>query len=66
MKNVGVEKQGHVADGLFSLSDPNIDWVGMAASMGVPGEKVSDASDLGPAMDKGFAKEGPYLIEIEC
>lgn len=66
MKNVGVEKQGHVADGLFSLSDPDIDWVGMAASMGVPGEKVSDASGLGPAMAKGFAKEGPYLIEIEC
>ncbi len=65
MKNVGVEKQGHVADGLFSLSDPDIDWVGMAASMGVPGERVTEAGQLAPAMSKGFAKDGPYLIEIE-
>ncbi len=65
MRAVGVEKPGHVADALFSLTQPAIDWVGMAASMGVPGEKVTDAAELAPAMQKSFETEGPRLIEIE-
>ncbi len=64
MKGVGVDKMGHVAEGLFSLDEPEIDWVGMAKSMGVSGVRVDDAADLSPAIAKGVASEGPFLIEI--
>ena len=64
MKGVGVDKPGHVADALFSLREPDIDWVGMAASMGVPGARVDDAGDLVSAINEGLAVEGPFLIEI--
>ena len=64
MKGVGVDKMGHVAEGLFSLNEPEIDWVKMAESMGVPGVRVEDAADLSDAIARGVAREGPMLIEI--
>ncbi len=64
MKGVGVDKMGHVAEGLFSLNKPDIDWVGMANSMGVDAVRVEDAADLSPAIARGVAREGPFLIEI--
>ena len=64
MKGVGVDRMGHVAEGLFSLNEPEIDWVKMAESMGVPGVRVEDAADLSDAIATGIAKEGPMLIEI--
>lgn len=64
MKGVGVEKMGHVAENLFGLNKPDIDWVGLAKSMGVDAERVDDASGLSPAIQKGVALKGPYLIEI--
>jgi len=64
MKGVGVDKMGHVAEGLFSLNDPEIDWVGLAESMGVSAVRVDDAADLSPAIARAVAAEGPHLIEI--
>lgn len=64
MKGVGVDKMGHVAEGLFGLNEPEIDWCGLAKSMGVPGVRVDDAAELSPAIAKALSLEGPYLIEI--
>lgn len=64
MKGVGADEPGHVAKGLFSLREPDIDWCMMAASMGVPSCRVDDASELSAAIAHGVAAEGPYLIEI--
>lgn len=64
MKGVGVEEQGHVADGLFSLNEPEIDWCKLAESMGVTATRVDDAADLSAAVERAVSHEGPFLVEI--
>lgn len=49
------------------LGDPNIDFVGLAASQGVSGQRVSSPSDLETALRKGAAttRDGkPYVVEV--
>jgi benzoylformate decarboxylase len=49
------------------LGDPDIDFVQLAASQGVRGEKVEAGGDLRPALQRGIAatRDGkPYLIDV--
>ena len=49
------------------LGDPDIDFVGLAASQGVRGSRVTAASELGDALKEGIreTKNGrPYLLEV--
>lgn len=64
MKGVGVEKQGRVADALFGLDNPEIDWCKMAESMGVAAVRVDRAEELAPAFADAIAHPGPKLVEI--
>ena len=43
---------------------PAIDFVGLAKSLGVPGEHVDKAGDVGVALTRGLASGGPYLIDV--
>ena len=43
---------------------PAIDFVGLAKSLGVPGEHVEKAGDVGVALARGLASGGPYLIDV--
>jgi len=47
----------------MDLDRPLIDWVGLARSLGVPGERIEKVADVGPALGRGFASGGPYLID---
>ena len=40
-----------------------VDYVGLAKSLGVPGELVEKTADVGPAMKRGLDSGGPYLID---
>lgn len=56
---------GHYA-GMY-LGDPDIDFVKLAASQGVAGEKAATASEVQAALRRGLAvtREGrPYVIEV--
>ncbi len=56
---------GHYA-GMY-LGEPNIDFVKLAESQGVSGEKVETAAQIEPALKRGMAatREGrPYLVEV--
>ncbi len=56
---------GHYA-GMY-LGDPEIDFVKLAASQGVAGEKVRTAAEIEPALKRGIAatRDGrPYLVEV--
>ena len=64
MKGVGVEKMGHVAESMFSLANPEINWCKMAESMGVSGMRVDDSSELSAAIERAMTHEGPFLVEI--
>jgi len=45
----------------MDLVNPAIDSVGLARSLGVPGELVEKSPDIGPALKRGRASGGPYL-----
>jgi benzoylformate decarboxylase len=47
----------------MDLDEPLIDHVGLARSLGVPGERVEKAAEVGPAIGRALASEGPYLID---
>ena len=37
----------------------------MAQSMGVPGERVQSPEEFDEALDKAFATNGPFLVEVD-
>lgn len=60
-----MHKTGHYA-GMY-LGNPNIDFVKLAESQGVRGEKVEAGSDLEQALKRGIAatRDGrPYVVEV--
>jgi benzoylformate decarboxylase len=48
----------------MDLDRPLIDFVGLARSLGVPGERVEKTADVGAALGRGFASGGPYLVDV--
>jgi benzoylformate decarboxylase len=48
----------------MDLDRPPIDFVGMAKALGVPGGRVEKASEIAPAVGRGFASGGPYLLDV--
>jgi thiamine pyrophosphate-dependent acetolactate synthase large subunit-like protein len=49
------------------LGDPDIDFVKLAESQGVSGERVASGNDLRAALKRGMAatRDGkPYLVEV--
>jgi len=64
-RRLGINDIGKTAASLFALSEPNIDWVGLAASMGVPGARASTCDAFVLALQRGFESDGPYLIQAD-
>ncbi|MBI4636367.1 MAG: thiamine pyrophosphate-binding protein [Candidatus Rokubacteria bacterium] len=60
MKGFSAEDDRYVG---MDLDRPAIDYVGLARSLGVPGERVEKVADVGPALGRGFASGGPYLLD---
>jgi thiamine pyrophosphate-dependent acetolactate synthase large subunit-like protein len=48
----------------MDLDRPEIDFVGLARSLGVPGTKVEKASDVGQAVSRALASSGPHLVDV--
>ena len=61
---LGVNEIGERAAELFDLSRPAVDYVQLAASMGVGGKAVETAEDFAQALAAALAEPGPYLIEV--
>ncbi|MFQ5521122.1 MAG: thiamine pyrophosphate-binding protein, partial [Candidatus Methylomirabilia bacterium] len=49
----------------MDLDNPVIDFVGLAKSLGVPGERVEKCREVGPALTRGLASGGPYLLDVQ-
>lgn len=62
---LGVNTIGDRAAALFDLSKPAIDYVQLAASMGVPGSRVDTAEDFAKSLQQSFEEPGPHLIEAK-
>ena len=54
---------GARARSLLDLSGPRLDFVALAAGMGVPATSVNTAEDLADALGRASAEAGPHLIE---
>jgi benzoylformate decarboxylase len=61
LKGFSAEDDHYVA---MDLDKPAIDFVGLARSLGVPGERVDKTADVGGAVGRGLASGGPYLVDV--
>lgn len=64
LANVGAENPGRKAHDMLSLGDPNLDWVKLAAGMGVEATRVDDAEGFADAFAAANRRKGPFLIEV--
>lgn len=58
-------KPGPTAMSMLDLGNPDLDWVKLAAGMGVEGAKASNMDECADLMRQSFAQGGPFLIELE-
>ena len=63
LKAVGAQA-GPVSEQLFSLGNPDIDWVKLAAGMGVEGRRVDSFEALADVFRSAVRTRGPFLIEF--
>lgn len=64
LRNVGVNTAGPNAMAMLDLSDPVIEWVPLAASMGVPAERCTDLDGFNAAFVRAVNQPGPNLLEV--
>lgn len=62
--NVGAGRPGQKAKDMLEIGRPDLDWVSMAAGMGVPAARVTDCEGLTRQLRRGLAEPGPCLIEV--
>jgi acetolactate synthase-1/2/3 large subunit len=49
---------------MLDLGRPDLDFVALARSMGVPGRRVDTMDDFNRAVGNGLASKGPNLVEV--
>ena len=64
LSRAGVDDPAPGARSLTSLGDPGLDWVALAASLGVPGRRATTAGELRSALADALAEPGPHLVEM--
>jgi benzoylformate decarboxylase len=48
----------------MDFKDPAVDFAGLARSLGVPAETITEPDALAPALRRSFATPGPKLIDV--
>ena len=48
----------------MDFADPEIDFTGLARSLGVPAERIADPAALPGALERAFATPGPKLLDV--
>jgi benzoylformate decarboxylase len=48
----------------MDMRDPEIDFIGLAKSLGVPARRVNDPKDIGPALRECIRSGGPQLLDV--
>lgn len=64
LAKLGAGVAGRKALDLLDLGRPDIDWVGHARSLGVPGARVTDMQQFNRRFIEAVAPAGPLLVEI--
>ena len=63
LDRVGATAAGKAARSLLDLSRPDLDFVNLAAGMGVPAVRARTAGELAAQLRQAIAEPGPHLIE---
>jgi len=63
LDRVGADAGGPKARAMFDLTGPDIDFVSLAAGLGVAGVRVETADALADELDRAYAAPGPRLID---
>ncbi len=63
LKKMGIDTPGPTATRLLEMSDPAIDWGGIAAGFGVPFGRATTLPAFIDLLQQGFATPTPLLIE---
>jgi acetolactate synthase-1/2/3 large subunit len=63
LARVGAKAPGAQAKAQLDLSSPDIDFVALGRSLGVPSRRVENAEELIDALERDAAEAGPHLIE---
>src|SRR2546430_12668142 len=62
---VGAGEPGQRALDMLKLDRPDLDFVGLAQGMGVPGRAVANVDHFVKALAQAVAEPGPRLIEVQ-
>ena len=63
LARAGITAPGPSARSLTDLSRPSIDWVSLAAGLGVPAVRADSADTFAIALERSLAEPRPSLIE---
>ena len=63
LRSTGAEP-GPASDTLFDLGRPDLDWVGLATSMGVEATRVETLEGFADVFRAACGRRGPFLIEF--
>jgi acetolactate synthase-1/2/3 large subunit len=63
LDKVGAAGAGDRARRLLDLGGPSLDFVSLAAGMGVPGSRAETAQQLAEQLRRALAEPGPHLIQ---
>ncbi|MET7699359.1 thiamine pyrophosphate-dependent enzyme [Streptomyces sp. NPDC005485] len=63
LQSVGAASGGTRAGELLDLSQPDLDFVGIARGLGVPAEQATTAEEFNHLLGRALAEPGPYLID---
>jgi benzoylformate decarboxylase len=64
LKDRQLARRGNRAFFGMDLRDPELDFVAMAQSMGVPARRVIDPAEIVPALRAAIAANGPSLLDV--
>lgn len=65
LANVGAQNVGRKALDMLDLGRPDIDFLGLARSMGVPGARVTTMDEFNTEVARGLGTPGPYVVEVQ-
>lgn len=63
LQRAGVKELSPEMRSLVALSNPTLDFVKLAAGMGVPGKRVERVEELASEVKRATSEPGPFLIE---
>ena len=64
LARLGLADVGDTARSLLDLTQPAIDWTGLAAALGVTATRATSTSEYRAALQDALAVRGPRLIEV--